>query len=318
MVIRIELDDKNIGWTQYGPSEYIPERMKQWLIKYVWNRDELSKYERVESLYIVGPSKTGKTDTCFNLLNKDGEYCKVFVIDTYTNWRAFHDYIGKNGLPDFVLVDDISIEELGREWKNLLGAQKTITYALTSTNKVTIEYGRPCIYLCNPDSDIFTNNSFKSSKRLWLEDNLFGGEPIYLKKNFINGMDVKKYNRFAGDIKCKNIDPEIKKYIGFEDNEFESFPQPVQEKFLNKAIEEYINELNNRKLNVDYSELDKNSSIYRSFGNNSIYCSGVGGLYGNSSVYDSAICGGSLENNSVYYDATNAADVYIKWYKSAY
>jgi hypothetical protein len=133
MVVRIELDDPNIGWTQYGPSEYIPEKMKEWLVKYVWNRDKLSKYERAESLYIVGPSKIGKTDTCYNLLNKNGQHCKVFVIDTYTNWQAFHNYIEENGLPDFVLVDDISIEEMGREWKNLLGAQKTITYALNST-----------------------------------------------------------------------------------------------------------------------------------------------------------------------------------------
>jgi hypothetical protein len=252
------------------------------------------------------------------LLNKYGDYCKVFVIDTYTNWKSFHNYIEENGLPDFVLVDDISVEEMGREWKNLLGAQKTITYALTSTNKVTIEYGRPCIYLCNPDSDIFSNNSFKSSKRSWLEDNLFGSEPIYLEQSFINGMDVKKYNRFAGDIKCKNIDPEIRKYIGFGDDEFESFPQPVQDKFLNKATEEYINELS-----VDYNEPYKNSSVYGSL-NSSIYCSGVdGGLYKNAnydstkfaSIYNSTADHELSVNSSVYHDAAN---VYMNWYKKKY
>ena len=103
-------------------------------------------------MYIVGPSKIGKTDTCYNLLNKDGKHCKVFVIDTYTNCKSFHDYLKENGLPDFVLVDDISIEELGREWKNFLGGQNTITYAISSTNKVTINYSRPCICLCNPDA----------------------------------------------------------------------------------------------------------------------------------------------------------------------
>jgi hypothetical protein len=304
MVLRIELDDVNIGWTQYGPSIYIPERMKQWLVKYIWNRDKLSRYERSESLYIVGPSKTGKTDTCYNLLNKDGTYCKVFVIDTYTNWSAFHKYIEENGLPDFVLVDDISVDELGREWKNLLGAQKTITYALSPTKKVTIEYGRPCIYLCNPDSDIFYSDDFKSSKKSWLKDNLFGGEPIYLEQNFINGANVKRYNKFAGDIRCKNIDPEIRKYIKFEDDRFESFPQPVQDRFLNEATEEYIKELNN--------------GPYGLVGNSSIYCSGVdGGLYGNSNIN---ICGNafeyeSCENSSVYYDT---ADAYIDWYKRTY
>lgn len=70
---------------------------------------------------------------------------------------------------------------------------------------------------------IFSSNDFKVIKKLWLEDNLFGGEPIYLEVDFINGEKVKNYNRFAGDIKCKNIDPEIRKYIGFKDDEFESF-----------------------------------------------------------------------------------------------
>lgn len=91
---------------------------------------------------------------------KDGNHCKVFVIDTY---------------------------------------------ALSPTNKVTIKYGKPCIYLCNPDSDIFNSNNFRSFKRSWLEDNLFGGEPIYLEVNFINGVSLKQYSKFAGDIKCKNI-----------------------------------------------------------------------------------------------------------------
>jgi hypothetical protein len=302
------LDDANIGWSQYGPSQYIPEKMKQWLVKYVWNRDKLSKYERAESLYIAGPSKTGKTDTCYNLLNKDWNYCKVFVIDTYTNWRAFHNYIEENGLPDFVLVDDISIEELGREWKNLLGGQKTITYALSPTNKVTIEYCRPCIYLCNPDSDIFNNNSFKSSKISWLEDNLFGGEPIYLEVDFINGMYVKKYNKFAGNIKCKNIDPQIRDYIGFGDEEFESFPQPVQDRFLNEATEEYINELKNRRPKVYYNESYKNS-IYDSATFGSIYDSATcGGLSGNYNTYKSST------NNSIYHNA----NAYMDWYKKTY
>lgn len=243
MVIKIGLEDVNIGWSQYGPSQYIPEKMTEWLVKYVWNRDQLSKYERAQSLYIVGPSKTGKTDTCFNLLNKDGEHCKVFVIDTYTNWKVFHEYIEKNGLPDFVLVDDISIEELGRAWKNLFGAQKTITYALNPTTKVTIEYGRPCIYLCNQDSDVFNSDGFELSKKSWLEDNLFGGEPIYLEVDFINGKCVKKHSKFAGNIRYRNIDPEIRKYIPFTDNRFESFPQTVQSRFVSEAIEEYIAEL---------------------------------------------------------------------------
>jgi hypothetical protein len=97
-------------------------------------------------------------------------------------------------------------------------------------------------------------------------------------------MNVEKYNRFAGDIKCKNIDPEIRKYIGFEDNEFESFPQPVQDKFLSEAIEDYIKELKN------------NSNRER---------------YVNNSNYNSAFDHESLGNTSFYYDTTEAVDEYI-------
>jgi hypothetical protein len=254
-------------------------------------------------LYIVGPSKTGKTDTCYNLLNKDGTHCKVFVIDTYTNWRAFHEYTEENGLPDFVLVDDISIDEMGREWKNLLGAQKTITYALNPTNKVTTAYGRPCIYLCNPDSDVFNSNDFSSSKRSWLEDNIFGGKPIYLEQDFINGASVKQYGKFAGNARWKNIDPEIRKYIGFVSDDFESFPPTIQKRFLNEAAE-LRNKLN--KTNIT----DGNTSVYYSFYTNESY---------GSSVYDSfTTMNGSAaddESDELYADAADAyMDMYTKNY----
>jgi hypothetical protein len=312
MVVRIELDDANIGWTQYGPSEYIPEKMKQWLVKYVWNRDNLSRYERAESLYIVGPSKTGKTDTCYNLLNKDGTHCKVFVIDTYTNWKAFHDYNEENGLPDFVLVDDISVEELGRGWKNLFGGQKTIMYALDSRNKVTTAYGRPCIYLCNPDSDAFNDPNFSSSKISWLDDNIFGSEPIYLEQSFINGASAKKCSKYAG-----NIDPEIRKYIKFGEDEFELFPTVIQNRFLNKAYDKYMAELEKK---LEYS------SVYDSF-NTEFY----GSIYDsftphnspttseNSAVYGTADGrGGNAYNieNEEYYG--KAADAYVEQYMQNY
>jgi hypothetical protein len=325
MVLRIELNDENIGWTRYGPSQYIPEIIKQWLVKYVWNRDRLSKYERVQSLYIVGPSKIGKTDTCYNLLNKDGKHCKVFVIDTYTNWKSFHDYLKENGLPDFVLVDDISIEELGREWKNLLGGQNTITYAISSTNKVTINYGRPCICLCNPDADVFNSNTFGSSKKSWLKDNLFGGEPIYLERDFINGMNVKQYSKFAGNIKCKNIDPKIREYIGFDDEEFESLPQAIQEEFLSEATREYIKELRSRRpkmLCIDLNRNVDNMLDGTNFG--SIYDPFDHGSIGNQSFYrdtGDAHDHRSIVSQSFYYkpkDIAKAADAYVKWYKSTY
>ena len=57
-------------------------------------------------------------------------------------------------------------------------------------------------------------------------------------------MDIKQY------IKCKNIDPQIREYIGFGDDEFKSFSQAVQDRFLNKATERYIKELEENKENI--------------------------------------------------------------------
>jgi hypothetical protein len=153
-----------------------------------------------------------------------------------------------------VIIDDINFEEIGREWKNLFGAQKTITYALTPTKKVTREYGRPCIYLCNPDADIFRNNDSKTTRRSWLEDNLFGGKPIYLEVNFVNGQVVKNYNRFAGDIRCENIAPGIRKHIEFSDDEFDDLPSAIQKIYLDRAIKDYVIELDNRMKYRNYYE----------------------------------------------------------------
>jgi hypothetical protein len=226
---------------------------------------EICVEQRIKSLYIVGPTNTGKTDTCYNLLNKEGNYCEIFTIDTYTNWQSFHEYIEDNGLPDFVFVDDINIEELGRTWKNVFGAQKTITYALAPTKKVTTAYGRPCIYLCNPDSDVFSSGDFSPSKKSWLQGNIFGGEPIYLEQDFISGKSVRIHSKFAGKVRCEDIDPEIRKYIGFGNDDFEYFPSAVQNRFLNKATEKYITELENKLNKTNITNELYRSSVYDSF-----------------------------------------------------
>ena len=75
-----------------------------------------------------------------------------------------------------------------------------------------------------------------------------------------------------------------------------------------------------------------NNSFYESVVNSSIYYSGVGGLCGNirfygsgtnsnfGSFYDSVPRGGLSRNSStiVYYDASDAADAYMEWYKKKY
>jgi hypothetical protein len=120
----------------------------------------------------------------------------------------------------------------------------------------------------------------------YIKDNLFGGELIYLELDLIYGMNVK------------NIDPEIRKYIGFGDDEFESFPLPVQDRFLNEAAEEYITELKKIKIKyriseteADYSGLYLNSNIYVDTTDGGLYKNSISNceLCRNNSIYDSAV-----------------------------
>jgi hypothetical protein len=132
-----------------------------------------------------------------------------------------------------------------------------------------------------------------------------------LEQSFINGSNLERYNKFAGNIKCKNIDPEIRKYIGFESQYFESLPQPVQDMFLNKAIKKYIRELEENKENV-YGNIPTYDSIYDSAKFGSIYDSATSsGLLGNYRMYESS----EDSSGNTYHDA---ADAYVDWYKRTY
>lgn len=99
---------------------------------------------------------------------------------------------------------------------------------------------------------------------------------------------MKNYRKFAG-----NIDPEIRKYIWFEDDKFESFPQIVQSRFLNEATEEYITELKNER-KYDIAENHEN------------------GVYTNNSIY------ANTTNDDLHNPYKGAVDAYMRMYKMAY
>jgi hypothetical protein len=78
----------------------------------------------------------------------------LLLKNTFTKYIITKTYFYKN-----------TIYLFSRSRRQTSKCGKTIMYALSPTKKVTIEYGRPCIYLCNPDSDIFNSNDFKLYKR---------------------------------------------------------------------------------------------------------------------------------------------------------
>jgi hypothetical protein len=80
-----------------------------------------------------------------------------------------------------------------------------------------------------------------------------------LKQDFTSGKSVRKHTRFAGKVRYDNIDPEIRKYIGFD-----FFPSAVQERFLDEVTEGYITKLKNglSKINIVDKEPDGSSDYY--------------------------------------------------------
>jgi hypothetical protein len=131
--------------------------------------------------------------------------------------------------------------------------------------------------------------------------------------------------------KLRNIDPEIRKHIGFESKEFKSFPIVVQDKFLDEATDKYISELRNREFGnlglinriteKDGSRLCVNDSFY--------YSAADDGLYRNNN-YDSAntdsstddgfyagtadACGRNVYDNVSDKSNAEAADAYVQNY----
>lgn len=123
--------------------------------------------------------------------------------------------------------------------------------------------------------------------------------------------DDRTEEQKAGDIKCKNIDPEIRKYIRFKDDEYESFPLHVQSRFLNEATEDYISELKDR-MNYRISEFDY-SGLYS---NKYVDYRGVHTIHDINEVptnYD-------VEYGEVFEDddINKAADEYLRMYINNY
>ncbi|AFN40146.1 putative C1:C2-like protein, partial [Citrus chlorotic dwarf associated virus] len=103
-----------------------------------------SKPDRPKSLYICGPSRSGKTAWARSL----------GLHNYFTGAIKFHDY---NDHALYNVIDDIQYTKISHEvMKSLVGSQKNITVNIKYRPDRTIKGGIPSIICVNPDMDWLT------------------------------------------------------------------------------------------------------------------------------------------------------------------
>lgn len=72
----------------------------------------------------------------------------------------------------FIVIDDIPLSSCSVSlWKGLLGAQQEFTATDKYRKKTVVKFGKPCIYLCNPDSNPWSDSKLSQDFCTWLDAN---------------------------------------------------------------------------------------------------------------------------------------------------
>ena len=115
----------------------VPPQVTDWLG--TWDSD------RPKTLLVMGPSRTGKTEWARSL-GPHMYFCNQFNL---SDWNSDAKYM---------VCDDFSWEYFPNK-KVLWGAQKEFSTSDKYKGKRTVRWGKPLIYLCNPDQDPFNHQS---------------------------------------------------------------------------------------------------------------------------------------------------------------
>jgi len=139
------------------PIEYIPEfnTFTPTANMVRWTNQRKDKH-RPKSLVLVGPSRTGKT-----------EWARSLGKHMYWNGMINLDDWDENA--EYAIFDDFGWEFMPCK-KAFFGAQKTFTLTDKYKRKKTVIWGKPIIFLCNPDEDPF--DSMKPSQKAWYDLNM--------------------------------------------------------------------------------------------------------------------------------------------------
>lgn len=140
---------------QRPPSPYLPNPNQGGLTltpgMEAWLNLEFPKQDRPLSLWLCGPSRTGKT-TWARSLGTHIYWSGSFILDTF------------NESAQYLVLDDIPFEYVPSK-KQLFGSQKEFALSDKYRRKRRLKWGKPVIYLFNPDADPW--GSLSHSEKEW-------------------------------------------------------------------------------------------------------------------------------------------------------
>lgn len=141
------------------PSPYKVDNECPWILSDEinnWLSIEFTKKDRPKSLWLCGPSRTGKT-----------QWARSLGTHNYWNGMSCLDTFSESAT--YLVIDDIDWQYVTSK-KQLFGAQKEFVATDKYRKKRTIKWGKPTIYCFNPDQDPWPNLSV--SEKEWYKLNV--------------------------------------------------------------------------------------------------------------------------------------------------
>lgn len=120
--------------------------------------------DRPVSLLLIGGSRLGKTEWARHI-GLHNYWCGQFNMDGFredVKYAVFDDFGGFKFFP---------------MWKCWLGAQKEFAMTDKYRKKMTLKWGKACIWLCNPEDD--PRVDLNASQKEWFDINV---KTVYLFK----------------------------------------------------------------------------------------------------------------------------------------
>ncbi|QCX35057.1 replication-associated protein [Blackfly DNA virus 19] len=137
-------------WTQF----HITSRMQLWESQR--KNSVCNRLDRPKSLFVQGPSRTGKTEWARSL-------------GKHMYWNGMIDITNWDDEAEYAIFDDFEYQYIPNK-KGFFGSQKEFTLTDKYRKKKTVKWGKPCIYLYNEDMNPLSKLS--TTEVDWLSENV--------------------------------------------------------------------------------------------------------------------------------------------------
>lgn len=128
----------------------VPADLQRWVVEALE-----TPTDRPVSLLLIGHSRLGKTEWARSLFNHM-YFCGMINLDEWDDDARY------------MVLDDFDWKFVPSK-KQLIGAQKQVVLTDKYRKKTTVKWGKPVIYLCNPDCNPY--NDMSSLERRWYDAN---------------------------------------------------------------------------------------------------------------------------------------------------